>query len=286
MAQPNLREKSLAAVTRLYPFKSGCGNLANSGFLKALSGVREADVWAPVRGGRALVPLKDYVGRSMYFFADLDPKVSWLVDRYVRKGDVALDIGANLGVVSLRLASRVGPDGQVHAFEPNPAILKYLGKTLSHNVNLPIRLHRVALGSEEANLELSLTNGNAGMATLVGSMQKAVHDKITVPVRRLDTILSEAGVQRIDFIKIDVEGFEAQVLLGGREAISRFRPRAIILEEHGAIKEGRLPQSLHLLREAGYEIFGLAKSLMKVDLVPLARLGSFKPFDFVALRDG
>lgn len=78
---PTLRERATAMMTRRYPLASGCGALAMSAPVRALAGTRQADLWAPVVGGEALVPIDDLVGRAMWFVGDLDPKVSWIVDQ-------------------------------------------------------------------------------------------------------------------------------------------------------------------------------------------------------------
>lgn len=104
-----MRAETVARITRLYPFLSGCGTFANHPLLNAAAGRPKGDAWAKVEGGELSVSLDDYVGRSAFFIGDLDRKVSAIIDRFVRPGDMVLDIGANIGFVSLRLAKRVGP---------------------------------------------------------------------------------------------------------------------------------------------------------------------------------
>ena len=100
---PNLRQALTAAVTRCYPFFSGCGSLANSGFIKLMSGAQGGKVWCRVPGGEVLADLDDYVGRSAFFVGDLDRKISWICKQIVREGDTVLDIGANIGMVAILL---------------------------------------------------------------------------------------------------------------------------------------------------------------------------------------
>lgn len=123
----------IGRASRLYPFYSGAGRFANSALFRSLDTSGGPDAIVQVEGGKALVPAGDHVGRAMRFVGDLDPKVSWVVDRCLRPGYVALDIGANLGLVSLRMAARVGSSGQVHAFEPQPRLISYLEKTQALN---------------------------------------------------------------------------------------------------------------------------------------------------------
>lgn len=112
------------------------------------------------------MPAGDYVGRAMRFVGDLAPKVSWVIDRSVLSSDTVLDIGGNLGLVSLRMASLVGPQGNVHTFEPQPRMLQYLQKTVVLTPRTPITIHGLALGDCKQTLSLSIPSGNAGSSSV------------------------------------------------------------------------------------------------------------------------
>jgi len=95
------REKSMSVsrkyslvsfITRKYPFYSGCGTIANSHLMDMIAPPSRFG-WARSIGGEVLVPLDDLVGRALYFFGDLDPKVTWVIRRLLEPGDIALDIG-------------------------------------------------------------------------------------------------------------------------------------------------------------------------------------------------
>jgi FkbM family methyltransferase len=263
-----LRAEFVARITRHYPFLSGCGTLANHPLINALSG-RSGERWAKVEGGELSVSLADYVGRSAYFVGDIDRKISAIIDRFVRPGDTVLDIGANIGLVTLRLAKRVGPTGIVHDFEPNPAIADRLTASLDRNGIANVQLHQVALGAVPDTLQLSIPEGNAGAASFLHSRGTS----IGVPVERLDDFNL-----RPSFIKMDVEGFEDQVLEGFSETLRSHPPAVILFEQNNA--KGR---SVELLRGAGYQISGVAKSLLRLRL---ERVSAWSPdyHDYVAMR--
>ena len=105
---PNIRQKITSFVTKRYPFYSGCGTLANSKIVKFFSGSQNATVWSRVPGGEVLADLNDYVGRSAFFVGDLDRKITWVCKQIVREGDTVLDIGANIGMVTVLLSDLVG----------------------------------------------------------------------------------------------------------------------------------------------------------------------------------
>lgn len=210
---PSLRESAVAKVTRLYPFLSGTARIANSQMLRRLTGPASVDpVWAKVAGGWLKIQLDDFVGRSVFFFGDLDPKLTFICRRVIRQGDQVLDIGANIGLLTVLMADLVGPNGQVFSFEPNPKMLALVDSAISRNGLSQVKLCRFALGDQQATLDLRVPEGNAGMGSLVYQHSRHVTDVFKVPIRTLDEVLDLDGVERIRLMKLDVEGFEDKVL--------------------------------------------------------------------------
>jgi FkbM family methyltransferase len=223
--------------------------------IDALAGHPKRDAWARVEGGTLLVSLEDHVGRAAFYVGDLDRKVSAVIDRFVRPGDTVLDIGANIGLVTLRLAKRVGPRGVVHAFEPNPGASSRLASALKASDVSNVRLHEVALGPEQRTLKLSVPDGNAGAASLLSG------NGIDVPVKRLD----DFDLGPVSFVKMDVEGFEDQVLRGFSKTLMASPPKVILFEQNDS-KGGSIP----LLADVGYRIHGIARSLFRLTLEPVS----------------
>ncbi len=226
-------------------------------------------VWARTAHGRLHCSLADYVGRSAYYLGDLDPKVSWIIKRVVNPGDVALDIGANIGLVTLLLARCVGTSGCVHAFEPNPAVASMLQDSIDDNQLAQVTLHRCGLGGESGRFSLSVPKDNAGAASFVRAMSGSV--TVEVPVRTLDSIVTGHHLERIDFIKMDVEGAEANVLRGGLDMLASIRPRSILFEINEPGVDHEDSEVIELLREVGYRFFSIPRSLFRV------RLNRFDP---------
>lgn len=268
-----MRAEAVARITRLYPFKSGCGSLANHRLVDALAGRPKGDAWANVEGGRLFVSLDDHVGRAAFYVGDLDRKISALIDRFVKPGDTVLDIGANVGLVSLRLSKRVGSEGIVHAFEPNPGVSSRLVSSLEANGITNVRLHEVALGDVPGTLRLCVPQGNAGAASLIAD--RVSGETCEVPVKRLD----DFAFGPVSFVKMDVEGFEENVLRGFSKTLSSCPPRFILFEQNEASGN-----SIRLLEEAGYRIHGVAKSLVRLSLRPVS---SWHPAynDYLAVAD-
>jgi FkbM family methyltransferase len=262
--------QALAAIGRLYPFYSGSAQVAHSKLFGSIAKPEDVVAWCRGPGGAMLVPLNDFVGRCIYFTGDYDRKISWLCRRTVRRGDVVLDIGANIGVVTLLLARCVGPSGIVHAFEPNARVRELLAKSASMNGFTNIKLHGIALGSQPGSFEFNIPRDNAGQGSFIYHKNKADCDTIKVPVRRLSEVAGEQGITKVRLIKIDVEGFESEVLLGATETLQTVRPDLILFETNETVD---VPFSqrpvVKILRMADYRFMALPKSVLSVGVVPI-----------------
>lgn len=147
-----------------------------------------------------------------------------VMQRFVQNGDVAFDIGANIGLHSMLLSNLIGPQGKLHAFEPNSELVHALSRTIAELGNAS--LHTIALSDKDDESELfippddsmaSLTNWTAATAFVADG---ASHT-ITCQQRRLDDLISEGKLPQPDFIKCDVEGAELLVFQGGRRTLDR-----------------------------------------------------------------
>ena len=169
-----------------------------------------------------------------------------------KPGDVVLDIGANQGLFAVAASSVVGPCGMVHAFEPDKDLAGCIRKTIQKNEIKNIKIHEIALGSKSESLKLYKNPYNSGDNRLTTAIPDSANSLQSVAVERLDAIHE---IQRIDFVKIDVQGWELAVLQGMVEKM-KLNLRAKILFEfwpYGIKKAGVDPlQLIYFMMENGY----------------------------------
>lgn len=146
------------------------------------------------------------------FLGTFEPAETALFAARLRQGLTVVDVGANVGYYSLLAASRVGPSGSVYAFEPDPVSAERLSRTVRRNAIHQISVQEVGLGDSAGNIELFIpvVEGNR-TPTMVPHGHRNV---VSVPITTLDTFCANRGIPRIDVLKIDVEGFEPDVLRG------------------------------------------------------------------------
>jgi FkbM family methyltransferase len=215
---------------RRYPLYSGMGSLANSRFITALAGKSDEHTWCSTAGGEVFAPLNDYIGRAAFFCGDLDPKVSWVCKKLVNPGDTVCDIGANIGIITLLLSRLVGNAGKVFAFEPNPVCYDALTAAIARNQMNNVLSQPIALGSQTEQRNLSIPADNAGAASLCDIGSRASDKTTNVAVRTLDDFVEGHKIESIQFMKLDVEGFESEVFKGSHRVLETLRPDALLFE--------------------------------------------------------
>jgi len=181
--------------------------------------------------------------------------VRWL-QRFLRPGMTALDIGAHLGVYTRILSDAVGPSGKVIAFEPYSPAREILDTQFSAVSNVTV--YGLALGATdrgEVGYVVPKLFGIVPEAALGHVDNKNQPSSISISFARLDSL--PLNLERLDFLKIDVEGSEPAVLEGGRETIKRFRP--LIMFEDNDIPQ-RVAYYRQLAKELQYLVCRLAKN--------------------------
>nr|WP_306267873.1 FkbM family methyltransferase [Pararhizobium sp. IMCC3301] len=170
--------------------------------------------------------MSDYIQRQLYLFGgyEQDEIDAFLSNIPLERHGVLLDIGANIGVHSIAFSRHFD---RVIAFEPNPTLWADFVRMRADNEADNLALVKCALGSENGELPFFLVdNFNLGLGTLVQDEQydrplKKAHD---VPVRIGTEVLAEQGIGKVDVIKIDVQGFELEVMRGLADIVERNRP--------------------------------------------------------------
>jgi FkbM family methyltransferase len=172
---------------------------------------------------------------------------------------VFVDIGANVGLFSMFVASRAGGNANILAFEPEPENVRRLRFNVEANPGVPIRIFAVALGETTGSALLvpHARDRGATQTTLSADIGTDPPDSIRVPCRVLLEVLTEERLERIDALKIDVEGQEDRILSPFfRQAPREMWPRLLIIEDSSGVWRSDLFSELKAL---GYAISSRTK---------------------------
>lgn len=187
------------------------------------------DVVLKTDGQKILVadPSRSYIGGSIYYTGLWEPEATRCICSKIRPGTVAVDVGAHTGYYTLLFAKRVGPQGQVLAFEPEERGLDFLRKNIAMNGRENVTVWPVALSNRTGRL----VEKECGF--FISEDDQADGKSCGLEVRVFDDLARQGGLDRVDIVKIDVEGAELDVLEGMQQTLDRWHP-GILLEVHPA----------------------------------------------------
>jgi FkbM family methyltransferase len=208
---------------------------------------------ADVFGYCLSLDLADQIQRNIYF-GTFERLETALVRRYLQPGMTVVDVGANVGYYTMLAASIVGEAGRVCAIEPSPDLYRCLEKNVKANCIPQVQTVPIALGDADGDLNLYVPKhrGNNTPTMIANAGGRPVR----VRVRTLDQFMNESSLHKIDLLKIDVEGYEARVLAGAKQALSSGKIGSVLCEfnDYWLQQAGSSARQLWtLLTAAGFE---------------------------------
>jgi FkbM family methyltransferase len=204
------------------------------------------------KGGFGFLP-------SVFYSLSLEEKFLKGLDL---QGKVVYDVGAFTGLMAMYFARATGPSGRVVAFEPNPLLCNHIRQNfaLNHLRNCVVMSCAVGNKAEVAELVFDMKFMGAGSVENMESKrigQSKTSQSFLVNVNSLDNIMLKHGLPYPDFVKIDVQGFERQVLLGMKKIIGLYQPD-LFVEVHGipygTWRRDNLVWIINFLEDRGYKV--------------------------------
>lgn len=228
-------------------------------------------------GADVLVDPARTVGRSIATTGVYDLAVSEALFRLADEGDTVIDAGANVGYMSVLLSSAIGSRGTLLSFEPHPQLFEVLRANVRSARSASAgatELYNVALGDAAGTARLVMPSQfaeNDGIS-YIGRGDVTAGAGIDVPVSTLDDVLAARSAT---LLKLDVEGYELQVLTGTTSALSERRIRHIVFEDHDI---GRSAVAA-LLQQFGFTVFAITWAMTGPALRPAAGSGAARSYE-------
>ena len=170
------------------------------------------------------------LGWNVALFGTYEPYLRDIIRAVLPAGGVALDIGANVGWHTLLMARSAGASGRILAAEANPSVRERLDGNLKLNRFRQVEVIPYAVAAREGSAEFwgpAADAAGSGDGHMVPDGTPGLKGVIRVETRSVDSICERALVERVDLIKIDVEGYEWPVLQGAETTIAKFRPHIV-----------------------------------------------------------
>ena len=225
---------------RAWPQPGNWSVLAQRIYMKAKAVVKKDRIATTFFGSTMDCRIDDNIDRRIYFFGVWEPNLTYFMKRTIKEGDIVVDVGANIGYYTLLTSQLVGRDGSVVAIEASPATFEKLTKNIARNRGANVISRQVAVSDHEGKIKL-FYSGHRGKDTgKISTIERSGATVVTcVPCDALMSILTSAvPIDRISFIKIDIEGAEAPVLSEIIENKDRFAPRLVVVSEIGEANLG------------------------------------------------
>ena len=178
----------------------------------------------------------EYIGLSLREYGEFSEIELSLMSKFIMKDDVVFDIGSNIGAFTVPFAKKVGELGQVYAFEPQKVIYDLLQDNVNKNKLKNVKIFNVGMGKKKEELELNEIDyskvGNFGGVSFKydsSSFTKNIKNKkYKVKIISLNEFME---IEKCNFLKIDVELMELDILMGGKNFLKKFRP-ILWIENH------------------------------------------------------
>jgi len=174
-----------------------------------------------------------YIEWSILTTGTYENEINKLIRISLKAGETALDIGGNIGLQSLRMSQCVGNEGKVIAVEPLGYLQEKFRRNMALNKAENITLLPYALSDEEGEVEFTIDSSSWNQGTFSLNKNAPGAEKQVVLIKIPDSVPEVSSLEAVHLIKIDVEGFEFQVLRGLKQTIEKHKPRIIFEYDKG-----------------------------------------------------
>jgi FkbM family methyltransferase len=224
------------------------------------SSIKNGIVWLTNEDIAIYTSADSYIEWSILTTGTYENEISKLIRISLREGDNALDIGGNIGLQSMRMSQCVGKKGKVIAFEP----LIYLQEKFDRNRTLNragnVTLLPFALSDQEAEAEFTIDRNVWNQGTFSLGKKDGGAEKQKVLIKVADNLAEIQQLEALHLVKIDVEGFELQVLRGLKQTLQKHKPRIIFEYDEGYWRNTgqQMSECYTLLTSLGYTLYQIS----------------------------
>ena len=241
------------------------------------------------KDGRKIRVGPDNIYWGIYCGQDFEPGATGVVRKLVSEGDVVVDIGANFGWYTTLFGNLVGDRGKVYAFEPVPKIFEHLSENIAlNNVAHRCVASRLALGDERKTVQLNVFPDLPASHSSISNLGRQGYVSFPAQMILLDAFLEDNNVERINFLKCDVEGAELLALRGARNLLCQGTAPLVMYECNKGTAEafGYTPLDIFkFCQEVGYAHFFKVTESGYLQAIEMATAADFDEMNVIAAKE-
>jgi len=215
-------------------------------------------------GQKIILNLDDWIPSQMFWCGLylVEKKETEFFKKLIERGQIVIDIGANIGYYTLMAAARVGKNGKVYSFEPFSSTFDLLQENIRINKFENVILSKIAVLDKEGTIELHLSSVTNTGSTSISFPPNYSGKKENVKCITLDKFIKEKELKKVDIIKIDVEGAEVKVLNGMKKLLSTQSPKVLIeINEENLNALGSSKEDIYdFFKKLGYQAYDIKTS--------------------------
>jgi FkbM family methyltransferase len=195
------------------------------------------------------------ISSELIIYGVHEPLTTELILSEIKPGMTILDIGSNIGYYAILESNLIGTTGKIYSIEPSPINFKLLEENLKLQKMNNFEIFNLAIGNKNEKLEFLISEKSNWSKIKQDSDIIGKNDTIiTVPVKSLNLFCKENNLDKIDLIRMDVEGYEEKIIEGGKEILKKIKPILMIEIHKMYLGKERTIKILKELNELGYEI--------------------------------
>ena len=204
-----------------------------------------------------MIPNDPGISTELSIFKSHEPINTQIISRILKKGMTCLDIGGNIGYYVLLERQLVGDKGRIIAFEPLPRNYQYLQKNIQLQNVKNISAYNFACGDKEGKATFFVnkkSNGCCVIAEGVAPPDPSLGTLTEVPIKILDPFIEELKLERVDFVRMDSEGYELHILKGLKKTLEKFKPIISIELHKRQLGVDGTKEFFKLMKDLDYEV--------------------------------
>lgn len=252
----------LQLATRVYPIERGKFKILNSIYFRFVAPSESTIVTTSLSYGILMnLDISEFLQAHLYLYGSYELPSVRFIRRVVKPGDVVVDVGAQIGYITLAMATLAPGKVTVYAFEPEPLNIQRLRSNIALNPGVDVRIVEKAVSDSNGAIRLYLSKDhNAGTHSTISGGTNVSGDYVEIPAVTLDTYVRDQNIAALRLIKIDVEGGEYEVIKGAHETLTSLRP-IVLMELSDALQESRGFSTVEfktLMKQFGYSAYTIA----------------------------